>query len=73
MIMGDLGDRCFVSHPDLRTNAYASHMCAKIKYHTYNDSWYRDECHNLYYITRMYYKIIGNKLNRTKITISTVS
>jgi hypothetical protein len=25
------------------------------KIHTYNDSVYRDECHNLYYITRMSY------------------
>jgi hypothetical protein len=31
--------------------------------HTYNDSVYRDEYHNLYYITRMYYKIANDKLN----------
>jgi hypothetical protein len=60
-----------MSHPDLRTNPDASHMCAKIKFHTYNDSVYRDKCHNLYYIMRMSYKITDNKISRTKITIST--
>jgi hypothetical protein len=32
----------------------------KIKIHTYNDSVYRDECHKLYYIARMSYKIAEN-------------
>jgi hypothetical protein len=45
---------------------------AQIKYHTYNDSMYRDECHNIYYITRMSYNIIDDRINRTKITISMV-
>jgi hypothetical protein len=59
-----------MSHPNLRANPDASHMCAKIKYHTYNDSKYEVECHSLYYLTRLSYKITDNKLNRTKITIS---
>jgi hypothetical protein len=33
----------------------------QIEIHTYNDSVYRDECHKLYYITRMSYKIANNK------------
>jgi hypothetical protein len=35
-----------MSHPDLMANPDASHMCARNKIHTYNDSVYRDECHN---------------------------
>jgi hypothetical protein len=35
---------------------YVSYV-RQIKVHTYNNSVYRDECHNLYYITRMCYKI----------------
>jgi hypothetical protein len=31
------------------------------KINTYNDSVYRDECHKLYYITKMPYKISDNK------------
>jgi hypothetical protein len=60
-----------LSHPDLRANPDTSHMCAKIKYHTYNDSMYRDECHNLHYMTRNSCKITDNKIILTKITIST--
>jgi hypothetical protein len=26
-------------------NPGATHMCARIKSHTYDDSWYRNECH----------------------------
>jgi hypothetical protein len=40
-----------LSHPDLRTNPYASHMCVRIKFHTYDDLVYRNKCHYLYYIT----------------------
>jgi hypothetical protein len=36
-----------VSHPDLRTNPDASHMCARIKFHTYGDSVYRNQCTSL--------------------------
>jgi hypothetical protein len=32
-------------------------MCAKIKSHTYDDSVYRNQCHNLYYIMKFLYKI----------------
>jgi hypothetical protein len=38
---------------DLRTNPNASYMCAKIKFHTYDDSVYRNKCHKLYYISIM--------------------
>jgi hypothetical protein len=34
-----------VSHPDLRTNLGVSQMCPRIKSHTYDDSWYRNQCH----------------------------
>jgi hypothetical protein len=50
-----------MSHPNLRANSDASHMCARNKIHTYNKSVYRYECHKLYYITRMSYKITDNK------------
>jgi hypothetical protein len=33
----------------------------QIKIHTYNDSVYRDKRHNLYYITKMSYKVVDNK------------
>jgi hypothetical protein len=33
----------------------------QIKLHTYNDSMYKDKCYNLYYITRISYKIIDIK------------
>jgi hypothetical protein len=36
-----------VSHPDLMTNPDTSHMCARIKLHTYDDSVYRNKCHKL--------------------------
>jgi hypothetical protein len=36
----------------LRTNTDVSHMCARIKFHTYNDSVDRNQCHNLDYITK---------------------
>jgi hypothetical protein len=36
---------CELSHPDLRTNLGVNQMCARIKSHTYDDSWYRNECH----------------------------
>jgi hypothetical protein len=31
------------------TNPGANQMCARIKSHTYDDSWYRNECHTLLY------------------------
>jgi hypothetical protein len=49
-----------MSHLVLRANPGASHMCTN-KINTNNDSVYRDECHNLYYITKMSYKIVDNK------------
>jgi hypothetical protein len=45
-----------VPNPDLRTNPEASQMCARIKSHTCNDSWYRNQSH-LYYIIGVMYKI----------------
>jgi hypothetical protein len=33
----------------------------QIEIHAYNDSVYRDECHKLYFITRISYKITDNK------------
>ena len=32
-------------------------MCARTKSHTYDESWHRMECHILYYITGVLYKI----------------
>jgi hypothetical protein len=34
-----------VSHPDLRANPGANQIYVKIKSHTYDDSWYRNEYH----------------------------
>jgi hypothetical protein len=34
-----------LSHLDLRANLGVSQMCARIKSHTYNDSWYKNQCH----------------------------
>jgi hypothetical protein len=34
-----------LSHPDLRANPGANQMCARIKSHTYDDSWYINEYH----------------------------
>jgi hypothetical protein len=34
-----------LSHPDLRINPGVSQMCARIKSHTYDDSWYKNQCH----------------------------
>jgi hypothetical protein len=34
-----------LSHPDLRINPDASQMCVKIKFHTYDDSVYGNQCH----------------------------
>jgi hypothetical protein len=36
----------------------------QVKIYTYNDSMYRDECRDLYYITIMSYKIANNKITR---------
>jgi hypothetical protein len=33
-----------LSQPNLRENLGANEMCARIKSHTYDDSWYRNEC-----------------------------
>jgi hypothetical protein len=46
-----------VSHPDLRSNSGVNQMCAKIKSHTYDDSWYRKRMSHLYYVIRVLYKI----------------
>jgi hypothetical protein len=35
-----------LSHPNLKTNPSTNQMCARIKSHTYDDSWYINECHN---------------------------
>jgi hypothetical protein len=42
---------------------YVSYV-RQIKTHTYNEAVYRGECHNIYYITRMSYKIADNKITR---------
>jgi hypothetical protein len=34
-----------MSRPNLRENPGTNQMIARIKYHTYDDSWYRNECH----------------------------
>jgi hypothetical protein len=36
-------------------------ICAPKKVNIYNDSVYKDECHKLYYITKIPYKINDNK------------
>jgi hypothetical protein len=40
-----LGQAKEMSQPDLRSNPDASQICARIKSHTYDDSWYRNQCH----------------------------
>jgi hypothetical protein len=35
----------WLSHLDLKANPDANQMCASIKSHTYDDSWYRNKCH----------------------------
>ena len=42
---GDGEEGAKISHPDLWANPGANQMCARIKSHTYDDSWYRNECH----------------------------
>jgi hypothetical protein len=37
----------FLSHPNLKANSGVNKMCARIKSHTYDDSWYINECHIL--------------------------
>jgi hypothetical protein len=59
-----------MSHMDLRINPNTPHMCVRIKFYTYDDSVYSSQCHKLYYITKMSYKITRIKINWTKITIS---
>jgi hypothetical protein len=39
------GYKYHMSHPDLKANPDASQICARIKSHTYDDSWYRNQCH----------------------------
>jgi hypothetical protein len=34
-----------LSHLDLRANPSVNQMCARIKSHTYDDSWYKNRCH----------------------------
>jgi hypothetical protein len=34
-----------LSHLDLWVNPSASKMCARIRSHTYDDSWYINQCH----------------------------
>jgi uncharacterized protein with FMN-binding domain len=41
-------------------------MCPT-KINTYNDSVYRDTCHNIYCIMRVSYKITDIKITQTKI------
>jgi hypothetical protein len=43
-----------VSHPDLRINSDASHVCARIKFHTCDDLMYKNQCHNFYYIINFF-------------------
>jgi hypothetical protein len=40
-----------MSHLDIRINLDESHMCARIKFHIYDDSVYINKCHKLYYIS----------------------
>jgi hypothetical protein len=42
-----------MSHLNLRKNPDASHMCARIKFHTYDDSVYRNQYRKLYYKSKM--------------------
>jgi hypothetical protein len=46
----------FLSHPGLRTNPDTSHMCARIKSHTYDDSAQKIMSY-LYYLIQFLYKI----------------
>jgi hypothetical protein len=42
-----------MSHPNLRITPTISHMCDRIKFHTYDDSVYRKQCHIfIIYITK---------------------
>lgn len=45
---------------DLRTNLNVYHMCGKIKSHTYNDLVYRNQYHNFYYISKIFYTKLLN-------------
>jgi hypothetical protein len=47
--------------PEIKDKSGCISYVRQIKLHTYNDSVYRDECYNLYYITRRAYKINDNK------------
>jgi hypothetical protein len=47
---------CLVSHLDLWVNPDANQMCDRIKSHTYDDSWYINECH-IFTIYIVLYKI----------------
>jgi hypothetical protein len=71
------GQRCEVQADAMaRREAQVSHLgylaakiitkCIRIKSHTYNDLWYRNECH--YYIIGVLYKI-SKQLHHTKATI----
>jgi hypothetical protein len=42
-----------MSHSDLKTNPNTSYMCFGIKFHTYYDSVYRNQCYKLHYISTM--------------------
>jgi hypothetical protein len=40
-LLNNLGQFTLLSHPDLRAKPGVNQMCARIKSHTYDDSWYR--------------------------------
>jgi hypothetical protein len=42
--VGDQGSG-LLSHLDLRANLGVSKMCARIKSHTYDCSWFINQCH----------------------------
>jgi hypothetical protein len=46
-----------LSHTDSRANPSANQMCARIKSHTYDDSWYRKMSH-IYYKIEVLYKAV---------------
>jgi hypothetical protein len=56
--------------PGFKGQTWVRLIRAPIKINTYNDSVYRDECHNLYYITKISYKITDNKQNELILLLS---
>jgi hypothetical protein len=43
---------CTCVTPEFKRQTRVRLICAPNKINTYNDSVYRDECHNIYYITK---------------------